>query len=78
MSEHLHPVGPVSDSASIGAMSMFSIVSANSRPSMPIECTASASPPGNGPSLTAVTNSSAHTRSGTARVKPIVARDALI
>ena len=52
-------------------MSMFSIVSANSRPSMPIECTASASPPGNGPSPTAVTNSSAHTRSGTARVNPI-------
>jgi hypothetical protein len=37
---------PVSASASIGAMSISSIVSANSRPSMPSECTASARPPG--------------------------------
>ncbi len=40
---------PVSDSASTGAMSICSIVSAKSRPSMPIECTESASAPGNGP-----------------------------
>jgi hypothetical protein len=67
---------PVRVSASTGPMSMSSMTSAKSRPSMPIECTASASAPGNGPKPTAVTNSSAQMRSGTARVSAIVPRAA--
>ena len=68
VAQHLHAAGTGQVSASTGPISMSSITSANSRPSMPTEWTASASAPGNGPSPTAVTNNSAHTRSGTARV----------
>ena len=69
-------LAPVIDSASTGPMSMSSMFSANSRPSMPTEWTDSARTPGKGPRPTAVTNSSAQTRSGTARLTAMTPRAA--
>ena len=48
-------------------MSMFSITSANSLPSVPAVCSTMASTPAKGPSPNATTNTSANTMSGTVR-----------
>ena len=60
-------LAPATRSASTGPMSMSSIVSAKSLPSVPTEWTVSASTPANGPRPTAATKISAKMRSGIAR-----------
>ncbi len=58
---------PRTRSANAGPAGAFSMLSANSRPSTPLVCSASASVPENGPSPAAISSSAAHTSSGIER-----------
>ena len=58
---------PAARTPSTGLMSMFSITSANSLPSVPAVCSTTASTPAKGPSPNATTKTSANTMSGTVR-----------